>query len=127
LRLAQVALLVNRAADAVDQARAVCATAEASRLRPLLYEAQAVLSAALVQTDSCAEAAELAREAVVRTRTLRLPMHEAVCRRAMGSALVHTGDVAQGRRHLEAAAVAFERMGARIEQELTMRTLAGLS
>jgi hypothetical protein len=88
--------------------------------------AQAVLSAALVQTGAFAEAAEVARESVVRARTLHLPIHEAVSRRALGLALVHTGDALQGRKHLEAAAAAFERLDARIDWAKTLLALAEL-
>jgi adenylate cyclase len=126
LCLAHAALSAGRPAEAAELARAVMAAAETLKIRPLVCEAQALLSSTLVQTGGHAEAAEVARESVVRARTLHLPVHEAVGRRAMGLALVHTGDAAQGRKHLEAAAAAFEQMGARIEWARTLLALAEL-
>jgi hypothetical protein len=89
-------------------------------------EAQALLSATLVQTGGFVEAAEIARESVVRARTLHLPLHEAVGRRALGVAMVRTGDAVQGRKHLEAAAAAFEQIGARIDWAKTLLVVAEL-
>jgi adenylate cyclase len=126
LCLGHAALSAGRPAEAAEQARTLMAAAEVLKLRPLVCEAQALLSATLVQTGGFAEAAEVAREAVVRARTLHLPMHEAVGRRALGVALVRTGDAVQGRRHLEAAAAAFEQMGARIDWAKTLLVLAEL-
>jgi len=123
---ASVALAAGRPAEAADMARAVLAAAEALKLRPLVCEAQALLSATLVQTGGFAEAAAVARESVVRARTLHLPTHEAVSRRALGLALVRTGDALQGRKHLETAAAAFEQMGARIDWAKTLLVLAEL-
>ena len=120
------ALAAGRPAEAAELARAVIAAAEALKLRPLVCEAQAVLSAALVQTGGFAEAAEVARESVVRARTLHLRIHEAVSRRALGLALVRTGDVLQGRKHLETAATAFEQMGAQIDWAKTLLAQAEL-
>jgi hypothetical protein len=126
LSLGHAALSAGRPAEAAEQARTVIAAAEVLKLRPLVCEAQALLSATLVQTGGFAEAAEVAREAVVRARTLHLPMYEAVGRRALGVALVRTGDAVQGRKHLEAAAAAFEQMGARIDWAKTLLVLADL-
>ena len=123
---ASCSLAAGRPAEAAEQARAVMAAAEALKLRPLVCATQAVLSAALVQTGGFAEAAEVARESVVRARTLHLPIHEAVSRRALGLALVRTGDALQGRKHLEAAAAAFEQLGARIDWAKTLLALAEL-
>ena len=117
-------LAAGRPVEAAELTRAVIAAAEVLKLRPLVCAAQAVLSAALVQTGAFAEAAEVARESVVRARTLHLPIHEAVSRRALGLALMHTGDAAQGRKHLEAAAAAFEQMGARVDWTKTLLALA---
>jgi class 3 adenylate cyclase/tetratricopeptide (TPR) repeat protein len=114
----------GRPVEAAELARAVIAATEAMKLRPLVCEAQALLSTTLMQTGGFAEAAEVARESVVRARTLHLPLHEAVGRRALGLALVNTGDAAQGRKHLEAAAAAFDRMGARIDWTKTLLVLA---
>ncbi len=119
-------LAAGRPAEAAELARAVMAAAEALKLRPLVCEAQALLSATLVQTGGFAEAAEVARESVVRARTLHLPIHEAVSRRALGLALVRTGDVLQGRKHLETAAAAFEQLGAQIDWARTLLALAEL-
>jgi hypothetical protein len=63
---------------------------------------------------------------VVRARTLHMPVHEAVGRRALGLALVHAGDVVQGRKHLNTAASVFEQMGARIDWARTLLALAEL-
>ncbi|HLZ31405.1 MAG TPA: adenylate/guanylate cyclase domain-containing protein [Chloroflexota bacterium] len=126
LCLAHAALAAGRPAEAAELARTMIAAAEALKFRPLVCDAQALLSAALVQTGGFAEAAEVARESVVRARTLHLPVHEAVSRRALGRALVYTGDALQGRKHLEAAAVAFEQMGAQLEWARTMAVLAEL-
>jgi hypothetical protein len=126
LWLGHGALAAGRPVEAAEQARTLMAAAEVLKLRPLVCEAQALLSATLVQTGGFAEAAEVAREAVVRARTLHLPVHEAVGRRALGVALVRTGDGVQGRRHLEAAAAAFEQMGARIDWAKTLLVLADL-
>jgi adenylate cyclase len=126
LCLGQAALSAGRPVEAAELARTVMAAADVLKLRPLVCEAQAMLSATLVQTGGFAEAAEVAREAVVRARTLHLPIHEAVVRRALGLALVRTGDALQGRRHLEAAAAAFEQMGARIDWAKTLLVLADL-
>ncbi len=93
---------------------------------PLVCEAQALLSATLLPTGAVAEAADVAREAVVRARTLQLSAHEAVGRRALGAALIRTGDALQGRRHLDAAAAAFEQMGARIERATTLLAISQL-
>jgi adenylate cyclase len=123
---ASCAIAAGRPAEAAEMARAALVAAEALKLRPLVFEAQAVLSTCLVQTGGFAEAAALARESVVRARTLHLPIHEAVSRRALGLALVRTGDALQGRKHLEAAAVAFEQMGARIQWAKTLLVLAEL-
>jgi hypothetical protein len=124
--LAHAALAAGRPAEADENARAVIASAEALKLRPLVCEGQALLSATLVQTGGFVAAAEVARESVVRARMLHLPVHEAVGRRALGLALVHTGDVVQGRKHLEAAAGAFDQMGARIDWAKTLLALAEL-
>jgi hypothetical protein len=124
--VAHAALAAGRPAEAAEVARAVAASAEALKLRPLVCEAQAILSATLVQVREFAQAAEIAREAVVRSRTLRLPVHEAVCRRALGLALVHAGDTVQGRKHLEAAATVFEHRGARIEWTKTLLAMSEL-
>jgi hypothetical protein len=124
--LAHAALAAGRPTQAADLARAAMSAAEASKLRPLMCQAQPLLSAALVQTAGFAEASEVARESVVRARTLQLPVHEAVARRALGVALVHTGDVVQGRKHLEAAGAAFEQMGALIDWAKTLLALAEL-
>jgi tetratricopeptide (TPR) repeat protein len=124
---AHAALAAARPAEAAEVAHAVAASAEALKLRPMVCEAQAVLSGALVQTHEFARAVEIAREAVVRGRTLRLPIHEAVCRRALGLALVHAGDTAHGRKHLEAAAGVFEQSGARTELTRTLQVISDLS
>jgi tetratricopeptide (TPR) repeat protein len=124
LWLGHAAHAAGRPAEAAELARAVIAATEALRLRPLMCEAQALLSTTLLQTGGFVEAAEVARESVVRARTLHLPVHEAVGRRALGLALVHAGDAVQGRKHLEAAAAAFEQMGARIDWTKTLLVLA---
>jgi tetratricopeptide (TPR) repeat protein len=126
LCVGHAALAAGRPAEAAEQARAVMAAAATLKLRPLVCEAQALLSATLVQTGGFVEAAEVARESVVRARTLHLPFHEAVGRRALGVALVRTGDAVQGRKHLEAAAAAFEQIGARIDWAKTLLVLAEL-
>jgi class 3 adenylate cyclase/tetratricopeptide (TPR) repeat protein len=124
VHLGYAELSAGRPAEAVELARAVMAAAETSKLRLLMCEAQTLLSAALVGTAESAEAAEVARESVVRARTLHLPLHEAVGRRALGLALLQTGETTQGRKHLEAAAAAFEHMEARIEWARTLLALA---
>ncbi len=124
LWLGYAAHSAGRPAEAAELARAVIAATEASKLRPLLCEAQALLSTSLMRTGGFVEAAEVARESVVRARTLHLPVQEAVGRRALGLALVQTGDAVQGRKHLETAAVAFEQMGARIDWTKTLLALA---
>lgn len=126
LHLGHAALSAGRPAEGAELAHTVIAAAEAMKLRPLVCEAQALLSATLVQTGGFAEAAEVAREAVIHARTLHLPIHEAIVRRALGLALVQTGDAVQGRRHLEAAAAAFQQMGARIEWARTLLVVAEL-
>jgi adenylate cyclase len=126
LCLGHAALAAGRPVEAVELARAVMASAEALKLRPLVCEAQALLSATLLQTGGFGEAAEVARESVVRARTLHLPVHEAVARRGLGLALVRTGDAIQGRKHLEAAAAAFEQMGAGIDWAKTLLVLVEL-
>jgi hypothetical protein len=126
LWLGHAALSAGRPAEAAEQARSAVAAAVALKLRPLVCEAQALLSATLVQSGGFVEAAEVARESVVRARTLHLPFHEAVGRRALGVALVRTGDEVQGRKHLEAAAAAFEQIGARIDWAKTVLVLAEL-
>jgi class 3 adenylate cyclase/tetratricopeptide (TPR) repeat protein len=126
LNLGHALLAAGRDAEAATLVRSVLAGAEASKLRPMACEAQALLSATLLRTGGSAEAGEIAREAVVRARTLHLPNHEAIGRRALGLALIATGDAAQGRRHLEAAATAFEQMGAQLEHAATLRALADL-
>jgi hypothetical protein len=102
-------------------------SAEALKLRPLVCEAQAVLTSALVQLGSLGEAVEVGRECVVRARTLHLPVHEAVGRRALGVAIVHAGDRSQGLKHLEAAAAVFQRIGALTESARTVQAIAELT
>jgi adenylate cyclase len=126
MHLADAALADGHAAEAADQARGVAASADALKLRPLVCDAQVVLAMALIQLGSFGEAVEVARGSVVHARTQHLPLHEAVGRRALGLALVHQGDAAQGRKHLEDAASELERMGARVELARTMRTIADL-
>ncbi len=126
LYLGYAVLAAGHAAEAEKLVRAVLAAGEGLKLLPLVCEAQALLSATLLPTGAVAEAADVAREAVVRARTLQLSAHEAVGRRALGAALIRTGDALQGHRHLDAAAAAFEQMGARIERATTLLAISQL-
>jgi hypothetical protein len=124
LELAKADLAASRQTNVVELARSLIASAEESKLRGLVCAGQALLSAALLQIDASAEAADIARESVVRARTLHLTFYEAVGRRALGLALARTGDLVQARKHLEAASASFKQMGAQFDWTRTADLLA---